>query len=121
MRIGVTGSRELSAAQRRQAHRVLRGIFSVYSEDDELHHGDAIGIDRIAKEEANRFGLKVVPHPSKGHHWKQYKDRNKEIVNAVEFLIALHSPTSQTGGTIWTYNYATRRGVRTEWVELDDA
>lgn len=120
MRVGITGSRTLSTPQRRQAHLILRGILSVYGPADELHHGDANGIDKIAAEEALRLGIEVIRHLPKNQRWKGgYRERNMEIVDSSDIVIAVHSHLSTTGGTVWTYNYAVRQGKNTEWIELD--
>jgi hypothetical protein len=95
-------------------------LLSCYGPGDEFHHGNASGIDQIAKEVAQQFGLEVIPHHPKKQKWEGgYKERNKEIVHAVEYLIAVHSPNSTTGGTVWTYQYAVRKQRAVEWVELD--
>lgn len=120
MRVGVTGSRTLSAPQKRQALRVLRGFISCYGEKDELHHGNASGIDQLAHSVATQFGLQIVKHLPKKQKWEGgFKERNKQIVASVDYLLAIHSPQSTTGGTVWTYQYAVKKGVQVEWIELD--
>lgn len=119
MRIAVTGSRTLSTPQRRQVKLIFRGLLSVYGPEDEFHHGAANGVDTIAATIARQFGLHVVAHHPKEKKWVGgYRERNKEIVDACDYLIAVHSPLSSTGGTIWTYNYAESLGKRAEWIEL---
>ena len=121
MRIGVSGSRHLTYSQKLQAENVLRAILSAYGKGDELHHGTAVGVDTIAGRIAKCYGIKVVGHPPKVHQWAApggYKDRNIQLVKSVDMLIAVHSPNSTTGGTLWTYTYANSCGVRTEWIEL---
>lgn len=121
MRIGVSGSRILSREQERVVKRILTGILSCYGPEDELHHGGAKGVDLIASQVGNRFGLKVIAHPAKTPKWdgvSGYKARNMEIVNSSDKVYAIHSPTSSTGGTIWTFNYAEGLGKQVEWIEL---
>ena len=121
MRIGITGSRMLSAEQQRVVRRILTGILSCYGEEDELHHGGARGVDLIAGEVAKRFGMRVVVHHPKEPRWEGmagYKARNMDIVNASDKVYALHSPLSTSGGTIWTFNYAEGLGKPVEWIEL---
>jgi len=120
MRIGITGSRDLSFAQTKQAKRILAGLLSVYGPDDELHHGDARGIDKLAKSVGSLYGMKTIAHHPKTQRWDTgYKPRNIEIVESSDFLLAIHCPDSTTNGTLWTYNYAIRKGIRCDWIELD--
>lgn len=121
MRIGITGSRSLSVRERRIAARILRGILSCYGPEDELHHGGANGIDRIAAEIALHFDIRVIPHIAVEKKWqglRGYRARNMDIVNASDRVYAIHSPGSSTGGTIWTYNYALDIGKPCEWIEI---
>lgn len=121
MRIGISGSRALSVVERRSVRKILRGILSCYDQGDEVHHGGASGVDRIAGEVATSFGMKVVVHPPKEHRWDGmagYKARNMDIVNSSDKIYAFHSPNSSTGGTIWTYNYAQGLGKDCDWVEI---
>jgi hypothetical protein len=123
MRIGITGSSVLSAREARTVNRILRGILSCYGPEDELHHGAARGVDQIAKEIGEHYGMKVVPHPPQEKRWdgaKGYRARNVDIVNASDKVYAIHSPNSTTGGTIWTYNYAEGVGKPVEWIEIPD-
>lgn len=121
MRIGITGSRALTVVERRTVRRILRGILSCYDAEDELHHGGASGVDRIAAEVADSFGMKVVSHPAKNPRWDGmagYKARNMDIVNSSDKIYAFHSPSSSTGGTIWTYNYAKEIGKDVDWISI---
>lgn len=119
MRVGVTGSRILTYEQRKEARRILTKTLSNYAPYGELHHGCANGIDLIAAQVAKALGMKVIEYPAAMPDWERgYKPRNKRLVNGVDLLLALHSSESKTGGTIWTYQYAQRRGVPAEWIEL---
>ena len=119
MRIGVTGSRRLDYEQRKLVRKILTERLSECGKDDELHHGCANGVDTIAAQTAAYQGMTIVQHPALVPDWERgYKPRNKRIVAAVDLLLAFHSPDSTTGGTIWTYQYALRRGVKAEWIEL---
>lgn len=119
MRIGITGSRVLDYDQRRKARQWLTQRLSVYGRNDELHHGCANGIDLIASQVATSLGLMIVEYPVAIPDWERgYKPRNKRLVNSVDLLLALHAKQSSTGGTIWTYEYAKRKGVKAEWIEL---
>ena len=121
MRIGVSGSRALTVVEQRKARRILSGLLSVYGIGDELHHGNAVGVDKIAAELAKKYGMKVVPHVPKEKRWEGmsgYKARNMDIVNSSDKIFALHSPNSSTGGTIWTFNYAVELKKDIEWIEI---
>lgn len=121
MRVGVSGSRALTLVERRKAHRILKGILSCYGPGDELHHGNASGVDKIAAELGKHYGMVVVAHVPKEKRWDGmagYKARNMDIVNSSDKVYAIHSPNSSTGGTIWTFNYAMGLGKHCEWIEL---
>lgn len=119
MKIGVTGSRVLTYDQRKEARRILTRVLSDHAPYGELHHGCANGIDLIAAQVAASLGMKIVEYPVSIPNWEAgYKPRNKRLVNAVDFLLAMHSSESKTGGTIWTYQYAQRKGVPAEWIPL---
>jgi len=121
MRVGVSGSRALTIVERRKVQRILKGILSCYGEGDELHHGNASGVDKIAAEIGKQFGMRVVAHQAKNPRWEGmagYKARNMDIVNSSDKVYALHSPNSSTGGTIWTYNYALGLGKHCQWIEI---
>lgn len=123
MKIGFSGSRALSAAQARQARQIVEGILSCYTPgEDEVHHGGAKGLDSIVDMVARRYGLKVVKHLPTRQSWAGkggYRERNHQLVDAVECLYAIHAPESQTGGTFSTYNYAVENGRHCEWFELE--
>lgn len=107
--------------ERRKVTKIIKGILSCYGEGDELHHGNASGVDRIAAEIGKGYGIKVIAHPAIHKRWDGkggYKERNIEIVNSCDKLYAFHSPNSLTGGTIWTYNHAKDLGKQCEWVEI---
>ena len=119
MKIGVSGSRRLTYEQRKAAIKILTEYLGELTEDDELHHGCANGIDTLAASIAKMKGIRIVTHPPTCPDWERgYKPRNKRLVNAVDLLLAFHSSESTTGGTIWTYQYAQRKGVKAEWFEL---
>jgi hypothetical protein len=119
MRIGVSGSRILNYEQRRDARKILRQHLHVFGKGDVLNHGGATGIDTIAMQTAMEFGIEPVLFAPRVHDWENgYKPRNKLIVKNSDLLIAIHSRQSQTGGTIWTFQYAQRTGVEAIWIEL---
>ena len=121
MIVGVTGSRYA-----RSSARLAKFIQFVAEHGiEELHHGDCIGWDDQCAIVARREGVKVVAHPpdddrlrsfSASHIIlppKPYQDRNKDIVNAVDFLIAApDGPEKLRSGTWSTVRYAKRVGVK---------
>lgn len=121
MRVGIIGSSDLTDTERVEAKQILRSILSEYGTDDELYHGDSAGIETIAAYLGKQYGMKVTPLPAKVKKWEGeggFKQRNKRVALSVEKLYTIHSPRSQTGGTIWTYNFANRKNVDTQWIEL---
>lgn len=121
MRVGVSGSRALTEVEKRKARHILKGLLSCYGGGDELHHGNAVGVDRIAAEVGKLYGMKVVSHPATEPRWDGmagYKARNMDIVNSSDVMYALHSPHSSSGGTIWTFNYAQEIGKDIQWIEM---
>lgn len=124
MKFAVTGSRSLTRQEKTRAVHIFNFLFDGCGPEDELFHGGAEGIDTIASQVADSFGMKVTPIRPTTFTWhgpSGFKQRNKRIVWSVEDegeLIALHSSRSRTGGTIWTYNYARRRNVPAEWIDL---
>ena len=121
MKLGVTGSRH-GRPQRLEAK-----FFSFLAVEDvsEFHHGDCAGWDEQCYTIAKHYGIKTVAHPpDDDKFWahtksdiilppKPYLDRNKEIVRAVDFLIAApDGPEKQRSGTWSTVRYAKRQGVR---------
>lgn len=119
MILGVTGSRHGGGFERGQKfYQFLDGV-------TEFHHGDCLGWDEECFITCSHFGIKTVAHPPEnGAHRaftksdvilppKPYLDRNKDIVNAVDYLIAAPSgPETQRSGTWSTVRYAKKVGVK---------
>lgn len=124
MIVGITATRKgLSGAQDVQARAALvtMGVLR-------LHHGDCAGGDEAMHVAARKFGIAVEIHPPnnpvlRAHCkalpgekvWpeKPYTDRNRDIVDAVAFLLAM--PENELGeyrrsGTWSTVRYARRVG-----------
>ena len=90
----------------------------------ELHHGDCVGADHDADRIAAANGLKRIAHPPSDNRLraycdaevvlepKPYLDRNRDIVDACDHLIATPAETTpQTkGGTWYTVRYARDNG-----------
>lgn len=122
MKIGFTGSRKGMTPI--QFAFVLRAIAEMRPE--EVHHGQCIGADeefhRIAQ---SQLIGKIISHPGTSKSgvtsWRSFNcnfcqetrrekpflDRNKDIVNETDFLIACpRSSTELIGGTWFTIKYA---------------
>lgn len=121
MIVGVTGSREP------RTDKLVIKLMAFFAKHniEELHHGDCTGWDHQAFLVAESLGIKTVSHPPDNPRMtactnstvilpaKPYLDRNKDIVNAVDFLIAAPScPERQRSGTWSTVRYAKKVGVR---------
>jgi hypothetical protein len=120
MKIGFTGTQKGMSLQ--QGHKLYEMLCQLNPK--ELHHGDCIGSDREANEFASMLGIKIVIHPPldpKKRAWcradvillpKEYLERNHDIVNSTDFLIA--TPADRTNrlrsGTWATIRYAAKIG-----------
>ena len=130
--IGVTGTREqLSAAAIRRLWRTVQTFgfqLDALEITGELHHGDCSGADNVANVMATILQWRRVSHPCTGTAaaWrahcdvdkempaKEPLDRNQDIVNVVDELIALPQLTeerSPRSGTWATIRMARRRGI----------
>lgn len=93
----------------------------------ELHHGDCVGCDAMAHEIAEAMGCKVVIHPPVKddlrafkkspltRESKYYLDRNRDIVDETEVLVAMPQfPDRETkrSGTWYTIRYARSKGKK---------
>ena len=122
MKLGVTGSRNLWWNERLASR--LYDFISRYCVS-ELHHGDCKGWDTQAHCIAESLKVKTIIHPPVDDRFrvfckgdvilpeKPYLDRNKDIVNAVDFLIAApDGPEKTRSGTWSTVRYAKKVGVK---------
>ncbi|WP_339764989.1 hypothetical protein [uncultured Sulfitobacter sp.] len=118
---GVTGSRYPRPDRSALRLRALLLEWGV----TELHHGDCTGWDEQAFEVALDLGLKTVAHPPTSDSFRAftasdvilptapYLARNKDIVMAVERMIAApDGPERQRSGTWSTVRFAKSQGVR---------
>ena len=116
MRIGFTGSRDgMTESQMLK----LRSEFES-RKPSEFHHGDCLGADSDAHVIARLFSdASIHVHPPKvktmaanligsvNYAPKDYLERNKDIVNMCDVLIAAPSrPETQRSGTWSTVRYA---------------
>jgi|SRR3970040_153346 len=116
MKVGFTGTRKgLSSIQLTQLVKLIREL-----DTTELHHGDCFGADVDAHQVASMLGIKRIIHPPSDPKLrafcnsgiilpeKPYIERNHDIVDATEVLIA--GPEVQVesirSGTWATVRYA---------------
>lgn len=118
IKIGFTGTQTgLTEGQKRWITDVLSDL---YKHGAEFHHGDCIGADTEAADIAFKIGYKLHSHPPiynvrRAHHAfhvsyepKDYLERNRDIVDEVEFLIGAprYPNEKQRSGTWSTLRYA---------------
>ena len=123
MRLGVIGTRHIKKVGKA---RFLK-LFNFFKENEiiELHYGDCTGWDELAWSIAAQFGVVCVSHPPIDLRYKaatnpdiclpskEYLERNKDIVESSDFLIAApDGPEKQRSGTWSTIRYAKKIGVR---------
>ena len=121
MILGVPGSRKP------RSDNLCEKLFNFIQDNGvtELHHGDCTGWDHQSFMVADWLCIKTVAHPPEDNRWhaetkstvilpaKPYLDRNKDIVNAVDFLIAApDGPEKMRSGTWSTVRYAKKTGKR---------
>lgn len=118
MKIGFTGTRKgMSDYQK----KTLKELLIMYGANNgfEFHHGDCIGADEQAHNIANECGYRILIHPPNRDTYrahcdgfafmvKEYLERNRDIVNACDVLLAC-PPTNYhilKSGTWYTVRYA---------------
>lgn len=115
MKVGFTGTR--LAPTDSQLDRVRRALVALGA--TELHHGDCEGSDSAAHDIARELGLRIVVHPPQASLLRAYRsgdviapvkpylDRNRDIVDETEWLIATpDGPERKRSGTWSTIRYA---------------
>src|SRR4030095_14184313 len=126
MTIGFTGTQ---LGMTRDQHHALQTLLQTYAKlpDPEFHHGDCVGSDSLAASTARDAGFRVIGHPPLVPYKRTFFDsdetlepkqclaRNRDIVDAVEILIATPKTMKQQvrSGTWATIRYARARGVQT--------
>ena len=81
--------------------------------------GEARGADTIAKEEAQRIGMRVLKYPAQ---WNTYGRaagpiRNREMLDQCpDLVLAFHSDLSKSKGTADCVREARKRGIKVEVV-----
>lgn len=98
-----------------------------------LHHGDCLGADREVHKIAETLGIKTHTHPPASKKWRAYCasnasdqprayiDRNHDIVDAVDELIAAPAEMEEVvrSGTWATIRYARKKRKRVTIVYPD--
>tara|TARA_Y100000296_G_scaffold81312_1_gene108285 strand:- start:415 stop:801 length:387 start_codon:yes stop_codon:yes gene_type:complete len=123
MILGVTGTRYEGRITKRQESKLIS--FLDNNNVAELHHGDCTGWDALAFILCILRSIRTVAHPPIDERFRsftksdlimparEYLDRNKDIVDAVDFLIAApDGPERQRSGTWSTVRYAKKTGVK---------
>jgi hypothetical protein len=115
--VGFTGTREgMTDQQRRKMCELLAEL-----QPSEAHHGDCIGADAEFHALVGRIAPVVIHPPSVPNRRafcgaevvlipRSYLERNRNIVDACELLIATPKSDVRKGGTWYTIGYAERRG-----------
>ena len=120
-----------------------RKVFELLKEANgtEFHHGNCVGSDEAAAAIAMGLGYKTIAHPGDTPEWqstfvsdrywlaKDNLERNKDIVNLTDHMIATPAQTTEIkrgSGTWQAIRYARRtktpldiiwpNGVREHWV-----
>lgn len=124
MKVGFTGTQSgMTRAQQVLVHDVL-----VKRVATEFHHGDCVGADAEAHGMAVRLGIPVIIHPPlnpvkrafckgathvvKELEPKEYLERNHDIVDATDMLVAVPRDGTERrrSGTWATIRYARKLG-----------
>lgn len=124
MNVGFTGTQQgMTRTQIRSVGELLTEWFEPGSQ---FHHGDCVGADVQAAEIAKNIGYEVHCHPpintsKRGYFFsdvnykpKDYLDRNHDIVDAVEQMLATPKENEEVlrSGTWATIRYASKTGKR---------
>lgn len=118
MKIGITGTRKgMSGAQ-----KVAFVTFLINNEITEQVDGCCIGVDAESFEIAKRWGIKTIGRPGHSkrnpnelsnrdnrerdvmHESKPFFERNRDIVDGCEMLVAMPYELGTGGGTNYTIN-----------------
>jgi hypothetical protein len=119
MKVGVTGSRY---GMSEEQFEELTKFFKTHNVT-ELHHGDCAGVDIETAMLAESLGIRTVCHPPESdflrafHKSTEIKEqygylrRDKNIVDATEFMLVIPCNTSwqPKGGTWYTHDYAVKK------------
>lgn len=130
MKVGFTGSREgMTEAQLRAFRKGAAELFTDPS--NAFHHGCCVGADEqaaVAVRAHHTPAVSIIGHPpshyaqlsetacavnDENHDPRPYLDRNRDIVDASDVLMACpKGPEEQRSGTWATVRYGRRKGKR---------
>lgn len=122
LKVGFTGTRNgMSEQQKADIKEWLES-----SAPSEAHHGDCVGADAEFHEICEELGISIVIHPPSDPKLrafcfalynkpeKPYLDRNRDIVDAVDVMLATPASVKKSrGGTWYTINYSLKSGKST--------
>ena len=124
--VGFTGTRDLSVVSQERRHLLKLYLQNLRDRGyTHLHHGDCVGADAFAGELAESMGYLIVLHPpdrdryrafTRGdvvHEAKPYIERDHDIVDAVNGMLALPRDPEveeRRSGTWTTVRYARQVG-----------
>jgi hypothetical protein len=135
IRIGFTGGRSSPTwSQRKWISDMLWRLFEEHGtlgkKEVELHHGDCVGKDAWAHDQAWNFGYRIVLHPpnvnilraflvstsQEVREPKPYMDRNQDIVDEADILLAVpdfpeYHQLSRRSGSWATIRRARKKGI----------
>ena len=123
MKVGFTGTQQgMTQQQKIRFIRLVQKVLNI----DEFHHGDCIGADYEAHNvfEYKLRDVQIIVHPPEdcskraycaGHKTlppRPYIQRNHDIVDAVELIVAIPAgPEITRSGTWATIRYARKTGI----------
>jgi hypothetical protein len=107
MNVLITGSRDTDKYM--YIHNQLD--IHIDKKNDIIIHGDARGVDRIAKEWCKINNVKDIPIKAlKPDNKTYYLYRNCEMIGMADKVIAFWNGSEKSTGTPFTINYAKARG-----------
>lgn len=118
MNVGIVGSRGITDEE--EVFRILDEVLLPLTVDN-IISGGAIGIDTMARNYANRNNINLIEHlPQyqnypKGQEWKAPLDRNTQIIEDSNLVIAFWDGKST--GTMDSVNKARKRGLEVRLIE----
>lgn len=111
MKVAIVGSRTFN--NKKKIENIIKEFANDYK-DLEIVSGGAKGVDTLAEQVANEMGLKFIiflplfkKDKSVKYHPKWFFERNKEIVNYSDIIVAIWDFHSK--GTEHTIKYATKK------------
>jgi hypothetical protein len=122
VKLGFTGTRKPLTAPQRTSLGELVASIEKHSPIHSVHHGDCIGADAAFDKVCYDLGLERHSHPGPEgpnrahtdadvvHEERWFLDRNRDIVDVADVLIACpYTGETQRSGTWTTIRYARRR------------